>query len=249
MSIMSDKWIASKAVARTQFAWIRQGKFDCWTDSPQGKVWSMYSESQHKDMGLQLRAYEYDPIISPFSAKQVREVEYKAIGDGDGERSVRKIIPYGLSSYGYDIRVGNHFKVFTNINNSCVDPKDFNEDNFVEKFVPDGDALYLPPNSFALANTPENFHIPRNILVLCIGKSTYARCGLIVNVTPLEPDWKGSLTLEFSNTTNLPAKIYANEGCAQILFLEGDQECDTSYAERGGKYMNQSAIPTLPRML
>jgi dCTP deaminase len=246
---MSDKWIRSKAVSRTQIAWLRHGKFHCWYDSPQGAVWAMYSAQQQKDLGLSRKEYEYEPIISPFSDKQVTHVEYKAVGDDDGERSTRKIIPYGLSSYGYDIRVGNKFKVFTNINNSCVDPKDFNEDNFVEKFVPDGEALYLPPNSFALANTPEWFHIPRNILVLCIGKSTYARCGLIVNVTPLEPDWKGSLTLEFSNTTTLPAKIYAGEGCAQILFLEGNEECETSYAERGGKYMNQSAIPTLPRML
>ena len=249
MSIMSDKWIKRNAVPRKKIAILFQGKFWNWADSEAGVAAMHACEIKGVDWSVEER--EYDPIIWPFYDKQVTHVRHVIPGDAEHDAQVtrRKIIPYGVSSYGYDIRVGNHFKVFTNINNSCVDPKDFNEDNFVEKFVPDGEALYLPPNSFALANTPEAFHIPRNILVVCIGKSTYARCGIIVNVTPLEPEWKGSLTLEFSNTTTLPAKIYAGEGCAQVLFFEGNEECEVSYAERKGKYMNQSAIPTLPRML
>lgn len=154
------------------------------------------------------------------------------------------VISYGLSSYGYDARVGRKFQVFTNVNSSYVDPKAFQSSNLVEK---EGDFCIIPPNSFALACTIEYFRIPRDIIVLCVGKSTYARCGIIVNVTPLEPGWEGHVTLELSNTTPLPAKIYSNEGVCQFLFLQGDTECITAYNESGGKYMNQSDI-TLPKV-
>jgi dCTP deaminase len=170
-------------------------------------------------------------MISPFSDSQVRTIDDK------------KIISYGTSSYGYDVRCGNEFKIFTNINNSIIDPKNFTGDNFVE-FV--GDECIIPPNSFALARTVEYFKIPRETLVVCLGKSTYARCGIIVNVTPLEPEWEGQVTLEFSNTTTLPAKIYAGEGVAQMLFFESDDICKTSYADRGGKYQGQTGV-TLPK--
>ena len=169
-------------------------------------------------------------MIEPFVEGQVRHV--------DGE----KIISYGLSSYGYDLRVANEFKVFTNINNSIIDPKNFNENAFVDIV---GDYCIVPPNSFALARSVEYFRIPRNVLTLCVGKSTYARCGIIVNVTPFEPEWEGFVTLEISNTTPLPAKIYANEGLAQVLFYEAAEQCEISYADRKGKYMGQINI-TLP---
>ncbi len=170
-------------------------------------------------------------MIEPFEADQVRFV--------DGH----KVISYGTSSYGYDIRCANEFKIFTNINSTIVDPKDFNPQNFVEV---NNDFCIIPPNSFALARTIEYFRIPRNILTVCLGKSTYARCGIIVNVTPFEPEWEGYVTLEFSNTTPLPAKIYANEGIAQVLFFESDEQCETSYKDRNGKYMGQVGV-TLPK--
>ena len=173
-----------------------------------------------------------DQMISPFVENLVREQ--------DGE----KVISYGLSSYGYDLRVSNKFKVFTNVNNGLVDPKGFNEDEFVEV---ETDVCIVPPNSFALAVSMEYFKIPRDVLTMCIGKSTYARCGIIVNVTPFEPEWEGQVTLEISNTTPLPAKIYAGEGLAQVLFFKADTVCDVSYADRGGKYMKQKGI-TVPRM-
>jgi len=154
------------------------------------------------------------------------------------------VISYGLSSYGYDARVADDFKIFTNIDNALVDPKNFNENSFVTRKT---DICIIPPNSFALAHTVEYFKIPRDVLVVCLGKSTYARCGLIVNVTPLEPEWEGHVTLEISNTTPLPAKVYANEGVCQFLFLKADSLCETSYADRGGKYMKQTGV-TLPRM-
>lgn len=169
-------------------------------------------------------------MIEPFVDSQVRSVENK------------RIVSYGLSSYGYDVRVNNRFKVFTNVHNSLVDPKHFTEDAFVDI---EADACIIPPNSFALAVTVEYFRIPRNCLTICIGKSTYARCGIIVNVTPFEPEWEGYVTLEISNTTPLPAKIYANEGIAQVLFLEAKQVCEVSYADRAGKYMKQQGI-TVP---
>lgn len=156
--------------------------------------------------------------------------------------SQQGVISYGLSSYGYDARIANEFKIFTNINNSLIDPKNFSDSAFVEHR---GDSCIIPPNSFALARTVELFRIPRDVLVICLGKSTYARCGIIVNVTPLEPEWEGHVTLELSNTTPLPAKIYANEGICQFLFFRGDGICETSYKDRGGKYQGQRGI-TLP---
>ena len=172
-------------------------------------------------------------MIEPFEAGQVRT-------NGDEER----LISYGTSSYGYDVRCSNHFKIFTNINSAVVDPKDFSEHSFVD-FT--GDVCIIPPNSFALAHTVEYFRIPRSVLTICLGKSTYARCGIIVNVTPLEPEWEGHVTLEFSNTTPLPAKIYANEGIAQVLFFEADEECEISYADKKGKYQKQKTIE-LPKL-
>jgi dCTP deaminase len=170
-------------------------------------------------------------MIEPFEARQMRSV--------DG----RNVVSYGTSSYGYDVRCANEFKIFTNINSTIVDPKHFDVNNFVDV---QGDVCIIPPNSFALARTVEYFRIPRNVLVICLGKSTYARCGCIVNVTPLEPEWEGHVTLEFSNTTPLPARIYANEGVAQMLFFESDEVCETSYRDRGGKYQGQRGV-TLPK--
>lgn len=170
-------------------------------------------------------------MIEPFVDGQVRESE-----------SREKLVSYGLSSYGYDIRVSEEFKVFTNVYNSIVDPKRFTEDAFVDITAKE---CIIPPNSFALARSIEYFRIPRNILTICLGKSTYARCGIIVNVTPFEPEWEGHVTIEISNTTPLPAKIYANEGIAQVIFLEAAEECQTSYADRGGKYQKQRGI-TVP---
>jgi dCTP deaminase len=169
-------------------------------------------------------------MISPFEPSQIRH----------GENG--KIVSHGTSSYGYDIRCSNEFKIFTNINSAIVDPKNFAANSFVDVT---SDVCIIPPNSFALARSVEYFRIPRSVLVICLGKSTYARCGIIVNVTPLEPEWEGHITLEFSNTTPLPAKIYANEGVAQLLFLESDEECETSYKDRGGKYQGQVGV-TLP---
>lgn len=155
------------------------------------------------------------------------------------------VVSYGVSSYGYDIRVSNEFKIFTNINATVVDPKNFDEKNVVD-FV--GDVAIIPPNSFALARTVEYFRMPKNVLAICVGKSTYARCGIIVNVTPFEPEFEGYITIEISNTTPLPAKIYANEGIAQVLFFEGDDECEVTYKDKRGKYQNQKGI-TLPKIL
>lgn len=161
------------------------------------------------------------------------------------ERMKREgIISYGLSSYGYDCRVSDEFMIFTNVDNAVVDPKNFSPASFVTRKT---DICIIPPNSFVLARTVETFKVPRDVLVVCLGKSTYARCGLIVNVTPLEPEWQGQVTLEISNTTPLPAKVYANEGIAQFLFFKGDTICEVSYADRAGKYMDQKGV-TLPRM-
>ncbi len=169
-------------------------------------------------------------MIDPFIPGQVRDTD------------CGRVISYGTSSYGYDIRCADEFKIFTNINSAIVDPKAFDADSFVDFR---GDVCIIPPNSFALARTVEYFRIPRNVLTICLGKSTYARCGIIVNVTPLEPEWEGHITLEFSNTTPLPARIYANEGVAQVLFFESDEVCDVSYKDRGGKYQGQTGV-TLP---
>ncbi len=170
-------------------------------------------------------------MIEPFESGQVR-------ANGDG-----RLISYGTSSYGYDIRCANEFKIFTNINTTIVDPKNFDPQSFVDVAA---SVCIIPPNSFALARTIEYFRIPRNVLTICLGKSTYARCGIIVNVTPLEPEWEGHVTLEFSNTTPLPAKIYANEGVAQVIFIESDDPCEISYRDRGGKYQGQRGV-TLPK--
>ena len=167
-------------------------------------------------------------MISPFEDKQVSESK----------------ISYGLSSYGYDIRVTDEYKIFTNVNNSIIDPKKFDENSFVNF---KGDVCIVPANSFALARSVEYFKIPRNVLTVCLGKSTYARCGIIVNVTPFEPEWEGHVTLEISNTTPLPAKIYSNEGLCQVLFFESDEECETSYKDKKGKYQKQTGI-TLPKI-
>jgi dCTP deaminase len=167
-------------------------------------------------------------MIEPFEEKQVR----------------KGVISYGLSSYGYDIRVADEFKLFTDIYSTLVDPKKFDPKSFVDMKA---DSIIIPPNSFALARTVEYFRIPRNVLTVCLGKSTYARCGIIVNVTPFEPEWEGTATLEISNTTPLPAKIYANEGIAQVLFFESDEVCETSYADKKGKYLKQLEV-TLPKL-
>ncbi len=177
------------------------------------------------------RMADQQGMIEPFESGQVRY-------SGD-----YRLISYGTSSYGYDVRCADEFKVFTNINSATVDPKHFDESSFVDV---KSDVCVIPPNSFALARTVEYFRIPRNVLTVCLGKSTYARCGIIVNVTPLEPEWEGHVTLEFSNTTTLPAKIYANEGVAQMLFFESDEICETSYKDRGGKYQGQTGV-TLPK--
>ena len=169
-------------------------------------------------------------MLEPFEPGQVREM------------NGQKIVSYGTSSYGYDVRCADEFKIFTNVYSTIVDPKNFDEASFVDI---KSDVCIIPPNSFALARTVEFFRIPRNVLTICLGKSTYARCGIIVNVTPLEPEWEGHVTLEFSNTTPLPAKIYANEGVAQMLFFESDEVCETSYKDRGGKYQGQTGV-TLP---
>ena len=179
------------------------------------------------DRWIRKMSKEHD-MINPFSEKQVRE----------------GVISYGLSSYGYDLRVADEFKIFTNVNNAMVDPKRFDEKSFVTVQT---DICIVPPNSFALARSVEYFKIPRSVLTICVGKSTYARCGIIVNVTPFEPEWEGFVTLEISNTTPLPARIYANEGLCQIIFFESDEVCETSYADRKGKYQAQRGI-VLPKL-
>ena len=179
------------------------------------------------DRWIRKMSKEHD-MINPFSEKQVRE----------------GVISYGLSSYGYDLRVADEFKIFTNVNSTIVDPKHFDEKSLVTVQT---DICLIPPNSFALARSVEYFKIPRSILTICVGKSTYARCGIIVNVTPFEPEWEGFVTLEISNTTPLPARIYANEGLCQILFFESDEVCEVSYADRKGKYQSQQGI-VLPKL-
>lgn len=171
------------------------------------------------------------PMISPFYDTSV-----------SADKHGNKIPSYGLSSYGYDIKLGNEFKVFTNVNNSLVDPMNFDENVFVPVTLLDGECIIIPPNSFILAVSKEYLRLPRDVLAVCLGKSTYARCGVVCNVTPLEPEWEGQITLEFSNTTTLPAKMYVGAGCAQLIFHKGDVECDVSYADRGGKYQKQIGV-------
>lgn len=175
-----------------------------------------------------IRMVKENNMIDPFVDGQVKD----------------SAVSYGLSSYGYDIRISNEFKIFTNINSTVVDPKHFDESAFVDY---KGDVAIIPPNSFALGRSVEYFRVPRNVMTICVGKSTYARCGIITNVTPFEPEWEGYVTLEISNTTPLPAKIYANEGIAQVLFFQSDEDCITSYADRKGKYHRQTGI-TLPKV-
>lgn len=198
----------------------------------------------------------FNPMIAPYERDQVRYRTLTAPGAdgmilGANKLSTptgpaqEKIISYGTSSYGYDVRCADEFKIFTNVHSTVVDPKNFDPKSFVDF---KGDRCIIPPNSFALARTVEYFRVPRDILIICLGKSTYARCGIIVNVTPLEPEWEGHITLEFSNTTPLPAVIYANEGVAQFLFFQADKDdiCEVSYKDRGGKYQGQTGV-TLPR--
>lgn len=237
MSIKADRWIATRSTPpshilhtvhgrETKFAWegITHTKEQLRT------MQERYMATRISPEDLQKEGWA--PMIEPFERQQVRE--------RNGERA----ISFGNSSYGYDVRCADEFKIFTNINSAIIDPKNFDDKSFVDV---KSDVCIIPPNSFALARTVEYFRIPRNVLTVCLGKSTYARCGIIVNVTPLEPEWEGHVTLEFSNTTNLPAKIYANEGVAQMLFFESDEECETSYADRGGKYMGQTGV-VVPRM-
>jgi len=179
------------------------------------------------DKWIEIMSTEHE-MIKPFESSQVRNGK----------------ISFGLSSFGYDIRVANEYKIFTNINNSIIDPKNFDENSFIDF---QGDICIVPPNSFALARSVEYFKIPRDVLTICVGKSTYARCGIIVNVTPFEPEWEGRVTLEISNTTPLPAKIYSYEGLCQVLFFQSDENCRISYKDKAGKYQNQSGI-TLPKM-
>ena len=188
---------------------------------------SIKSDNWIKKMSLE------NDMIAPFQPNQIKI----------NEKNNEKLISYGLSSYGYDVRCSNEFKVFTNIHSATVDPKKFDSSSFIDVVK---DECVIPPNSFALARTIEYFKIPRDVLTICLGKSTYARCGIIVNVTPLEPEWEGHVTLEFSNTTSLPAKIYANEGVAQMLFFQSDEICETSYKDRNGKYQGQKGV-TLPK--
>lgn len=231
MTIKSDRWFKSKCIHPT-----RQLQFQTHRNYGDDKdIGSVY-----EPMVSSREQREWKPMIEPYYPHAVRRIV-------DGEIDLEKIvISYGQSSYGYDVRCGEEFKIFTNVNSSEVDPKNFDHDCYVTKRAQDG-YITIPPNGFALAHTVEYFRIPRNVLVVCLGKSTYARCGIIVNVTPLEPEWEGNVVLEFSNTTNLPARIYANEGCAQFLFFESDEDCEVSYKDRGGKYQGQTGV-TLPRM-
>lgn len=179
------------------------------------------------DRWIRKMALEHD-MINPFNDRQIRQ----------------GVISYGLSSYGYDLRVADEFKIFTNVNSAIVDPKNFDQRSFIDV---KGPSVLIPPNSFALARSVEYFKIPRDVLTICVGKSTYARCGIIVNVTPFEPEWEGFVTLEISNSTPLPAKIYSNEGLCQILFFQGDEPPDVSYKDKAGKYQSQSGI-VLPKL-
>lgn len=219
MTIMSDRWIREMSLSRAEKSMFNH----------EGDVFQ--------------KGPSWEPMIEPFVDGQVRRKSHEHFPGMDGSDHDKKVISFGLSSYGYDVRCAEHFKVFTNVNSAMVDPKNFDDKCYVDVV---GDSCIIPPNSFALAHTVEYIRVPRDVLVVCLGKSTYARCGIIVNVTPLEPEWEGQVTLEFSNTTNLPAKIYANEGVAQFLFFKGNEPCDVSYADRKGKYMGQTGV-TIPR--
>ena len=246
--IKADKWITRKS-ARPSWRVIYQngtteylnGRYD----TEELEHFLAASELDPSQIRVErVRADEiltdWKPMIEPFISNQVTNKRGKDVEVWDGIAPTHdKVISYGVSSYGYDVRVANEFKVFTNVHGGRVDPKNFDVRNYVEM---SGSELVIPPNGFALARTVEYFRIPRNVLVVCLGKSTYARCGIIVNVTPLEPEWEGHVTLEFSNTTNLPAVVYADEGVAQMLFFESDEDCAESYADKGGKYQGQTGV-------
>lgn len=269
MTIKSDRWIRRQCIP-PEYELTQGGKTVTllsppYTSTEEGLI--KHWNHRHADTipGQGVTAHENEPIVWPFSgdfqpmiepfeAEQVRYKYLKGLDEVQGKTNqgmgldidgdVEKVISYGNSSYGYDARCADEFKIFTNINSAIVDPKNFSEDCLVDH---KGPYCIIPPNSFALARTVEYFRIPEDVLVVCLGKSTYARCGIIVNVTPLEPGWEGHVTLEFSNTTNLPAKVYANEGVCQFLFFQSDERCDVSYKDRGGKYMGQRGV-TNPRM-
>ena len=256
MSIKSDKWIRRMCTApEGTWGWgtkmlvskenghyvIRENGLPLILRNPNMRVEDCEEFTAYTDE----QKAQFKPMIEPFEPEQIKQREHWSNAAGVPLIThSEKVISYGTSSYGYDLRCGNKFKIFTNINSTMVDPKKFDEKSFVDF---EGDCCIIPPNSFALASSVEYFRIPRNVLTVCLGKSTYARCGIIVNVTPFEPEWEGYVTLEFSNTTPLPAKIYANEGVAQVLFFQSDETCETSYKDRAGKYMNQSAEPIPPR--
>ena len=186
-------------------------------------------------------------MIAPYEEAGVRYVDSEGVPCTADAAGANRVVSYGPSSYGYDIRLSTHFKIFTNTFTTLVDPKKFNNDNFIDIDASEVGYIDIPPNSFALAESLETISVPRNCLITVLGKSTYARCGIIVNVTPLEPEWTGTITMEFSNTTPLPARLYAREGCAQLLVFRASSECKVSYADKGGKYQGQSGI-TLPKM-
>lgn len=248
MSIMSDFWIKEQCVTDDLYvADMPDGSLSIAKGVFRNNELQEYNEKATYPIRLATNMEKYqilglpEPMIEPFEPSQVRRSQGPFKSKAEAYNS--KVISYGTSSYGYDIRCATEFKVFTNVHSAIVDPKNFSPDAFVDMV---GDSCIIPPNSFALARSVEYMRIPRDVLVVCLGKSTYARCGIIVNVTPLEPEWEGHITLEFSNTTPLPAKIYANEGCAQLLFFKGDRPCDESYKDRGGKYQGQLGV-TLPR--
>lgn len=241
MSIKSDRWIHRMSAQPTHVLEL---------DGEKHFFNHRYDKAEIENIGgmrfvTDADLADWKPMIAPYCGNQVRNKKGKDIEVWDGIAPTHeRVISYGVSSYGYDVRVADEFKIFTNVNSGVVDPKNFDEKNYIDFKGPE---LIIPPNGFALARTVEYMRIPRDVLVICLGKSTYARCGIIVNVTPLEPEWEGHVTLEFSNTTNLPAKIYANEGIAQFLFLQGDEDCDVSYKDKGGKYQGQTGVVT-PRM-
>lgn len=263
MSIKPDRWIRRKSTPPTHALYVRPGSSDikelAWEGNTHAK--EQLEDLEQRFWTVRLKdtdplVCDFKPMISPFEPGQVRRMDPDKFNSKldemcDAEATMYqldnpnadKIISYGTSSYGYDVRCADEFKIFTNINSSVIDPKNFDDKCFVDF---KGSVCIIPPNSFVLARTVEYFRIPRNVLTICLGKSTYARCGIIVNVTPLEPEWEGHVVLEFSNTTNLPAKLYANEGVAQFLFFESDEECEISYKDRGGKYQGQRGI-TLPK--
>lgn len=255
MSIKSDHWIRRMCIPPDAYCKIgdrsillNHGKWDGekydYIVRENGLPWQDFINAEIIEFTQEQKA-QYKPMIEPFEPCQIKQ-KTDPFPSSTGQDDIpRKIISYGTSSYGYDLRCGNKFKIFTNINSTVVDPKNFDEKNFVNF---EGDVCIIPPNSFALASSVEYFRIPRDVLTVCLGKSTYARCGIIVNVTPFEPEWEGHVTLEFSNTTPLPAKIYANEGVAQVLFLQSDETCDVSYKDRNGKYQGQGAEPIVPRV-